>query len=486
MPQVHNRIRRVSRWSAITPYQALGALLVAVFLLGGGSRGDILSLVILRPFGVILLGFGLSTLRFEHFKSHRFPFVMAILILVYLGFQLIPLPPQVWQSLPGRDIIRDIDNVAALGEVWRPLSLDPPSTWNALYAMLLPLAVLVLGAQLTPQESARLIPLILIMAGASAFMGVLQLLSHPEGPLYFYAITNNGSAVGLFANRNHQALLLALTLPLLAFARSCGAKDNRSLDILAIAGGLTLMPLILVTGSRAGMIVATMALCSIPLLLRRNQVTVSQNRPDRVRPTRLRFRWTMVLPVLLGLGLIGSTIGLGRGVSWDRIIETRAEDELRSAIIPTVLDMAKEYFPFGTGAGSFERVYQMHEPDRLLSPIYMQQAHNDWLDLFVTGSMAGALLLSLAIIAFVYRCFLLLSRRAERLDEWRLSALGLILMGLIAVASLVDYPLRVPSLACLFALAALWANGEQTLITKSDLTGESDRQTTPANSRDTQ
>lgn len=37
--------------------------------------------------------------------------------------------------------------------------------------------------------------------------------------------------------------------------------------------------------------------------------------------------------------------------------------------------------------------------------------------------------------------------------------LGLVIVLLSAVASLTDYPLRTPALACLFALAVLWAAG---------------------------
>jgi hypothetical protein len=37
-----------------------------------------------------------------------------------------------------------------------------------------------------------------------------------------------------------------------------------------------------------------------------------------------------------------------------------------------------------------------------------------------------------------------------------LQRLGLVIILLFGTASLSDYPLRVPSLACLFALAVLW------------------------------
>src|SRR3546814_18783044 len=50
----------------------------------------------------------------------------------------------------------------------------------------------------------------------SGGLGLAQVIGPRDGPLYLYEITNNGSAVGLFANRNHQAALLACLFPMLA------------------------------------------------------------------------------------------------------------------------------------------------------------------------------------------------------------------------------------------------------------------------------
>ena len=55
----------------------------------------------------------------------------AILILPLL--QLVPLPPSVWQALPGRELPAQID--ASLGlNIWRPLTLDIEGTVRAVLA----------------------------------------------------------------------------------------------------------------------------------------------------------------------------------------------------------------------------------------------------------------------------------------------------------------------------------------------------------------
>src|SRR5690606_32949464 len=85
-----------------------------------------------------------------------------------------------------------------------------------LYAMLIPLAALVLAAACSPEQRRRLLPLVLALGMASVVAGILQAISGYRDALYLYAITNPGSPNGLFANRNHQAAMICAMLPLLA------------------------------------------------------------------------------------------------------------------------------------------------------------------------------------------------------------------------------------------------------------------------------
>lgn len=467
-----------------TPFLGLCLLLVMVFALGGGSRGDILSLVILRPLSIILLGIGLVTLTRDHVRSHRFLFVMAALILLFLMVQLVPLPPSLWQALPGRDLVTTIDAAAGLAGIWRPMSLDPQATENAFFALLVPATVLVLGAQLTADEHRRLVPLLLIIGTVSALLGLLQVLSDPQGGLYFYRITNNGAPVGLFANRNHQALLLALMLPLLAYS-STHKQLSFTGSGLVILAGFVLLPLILVAGSRAGMFIGALALCSVPLLVASPVAPSEQvNRGSVGRHSFKSLVWFKGLVVMLGVSLILLTILLGRGLAWERISGTRIEDEMRWAIAPTVIKLVEFYFPWGTGTGSFERVFRIHEPNTLLGPTYMQQAHNDWLDALLTGGAIAGVLLVVVLLAWLLRISRLITRRSSSEAAPRLSFLGLTLVTLIGLASIVDYPLRVPSLACLFTLAALWASGIRSVTDNSNLTSGPETLQNPARLRE--
>jgi O-antigen ligase len=129
---------------------------------------------------------------------------------------------------------------------------------------------------------------------------------------------------------------------------------------------------------------------------------------------------------------------------------------MRALILPTSRDMLAAYWPWGIGAGAFREVYEAHEPAGLLREFYMNQAHNDWLDAALTGGLPGVAIAAVAIGAWLFRAAQVLAGRCK--DEFHaLRAAGLAVLLILALASLSDYPARTPALACLLALASVWA-----------------------------
>jgi O-antigen ligase len=176
-----------------------------------------------------------------------------------------------------------------------------------------------------------------------------------------------------------------------------------------------------------------------------------------------RFNGVGTLLPVLGIAvfcvlLVLLTIWLGRGLAWDRLLKSTPVEDMRFLIVPTLAAMIRLYLPLGSGFGSFERVYQVHEPDRLLQPTYANHAHNDWLEIALTGGIPAMTLLLVAIIVFCLRVRALFARGLAPSRELNLARLGLLVIFLMALASLGDYPLRVPSLACFFVVAVLWAS----------------------------
>jgi O-antigen ligase len=445
------------------PYWALITFLILTFFTGGASRADVQSLIILRPAAVIFCGIGLWSLRWKHVKAYKFLFGMAAAIFALVLIHLIPLPPSFWGALPGRRIITEIDRVAELGEVWRPISMVPSATWNAFHSLFVPLAVLLLGVQLTREERFKLLPWVLGLGLFSGFWGILQVVGDPQGSLYLYNATNNGLAVGLFANRNHQAMLLSTLFPMLAVFVSISVmseEQTRFRTFVAIAVGGALVPLLFVTGSRAGLIVGTIGLLSVPLIYQKQTHTNARKRIN----TSLNLRWMLAGFAVLCLGAL--SILASRAEAWQRLLASNESDD-RLLVWKPIVQMAWKYFPVGSGVGSFVEVYQIDETHDWLSTTYYNHAHNDWLESSMTLGLPGLFLLGLALLAWAW---VGLGLRVKAKLEGRsvaYSRLGAVIILILALGSIGDYPLRAPSLACVFVIAALWMAAESSRSRKS-------------------
>jgi O-antigen ligase len=449
-----------------TRFWLLVAFLVFVSLTGGGSRPDISSLVILRPVAILLCAGAGWMITADELRQHRFVLGMIAVTVGLTAFHLIPLPPALWHLLPGREIVTQIDLHAGLGQPWRPISLAPSDTRNALFSLFVPLAALLVGVGLRRAQLERLLLIFIVFGCISGLLGLLQLLGPPAGPLYLYTHTNYGVATGLFANRNHQALFLATLFPMLAtWVTMRAATPHATRDgYAAVAIGIFLLPLLLITGSRAGMLAGAVGFLSIPFLLRLEPGRQrGRDQGGKIIAVR-RGRWSMPSRrVLLAAGLAGAiglvalTIGLSRAAAVSRLLDIGAEDELRFKVWPVIFETIPTYFPIGSGIGSFVPVFQIVEPDRILRPTFLNHAHNELLEILLTAGLPGGALVLAGVVAW-----LVAARRAfaVSINETGVlyARLGVVVTGLLAIGSIGDYPLRTPFLAALFAIAALWAS----------------------------
>lgn len=430
-----------------------------VFLTGGGSRHDSQSLVMLRPLAVIVCGIALASLSAEQVRAHRGLFLLAAGAFLLALTHVVPLPPSLWQALPGRDVLVEIDRLAGIRDPWRPLAMVPSLAWNALYALFVPLAVLLLGVQLAPEERLRLLPVVLGLGLFSGLWGLMQIVGAPDGPLYLHRHTTPGAAVGLFANRNHQAALLSCLFPVLATFASFGARSEEQAKIkfwLAIAGGAFLVPLIIVTGSRAGLVTGVVGLAFAVVLYRRPKLVAPVKRAVR------RFNPRLLLISMAGLIVVALTVIMARAEAFRRLLAADQTEDLRLQMWGPIADMALKYAPFGSGLGSFVQVYQIDEPAALLGLSYVNHAHNDWFELWLTAGVPGAVLIVFAVFAYIRSSFSAFAGSSGDVRSVAYARLGAAIIFIFALGSVVDYPLRVPSVACLCVIAALWLNSKPT------------------------
>jgi O-antigen ligase len=130
-----------------------------------------------------------------------------------------------------------------------------------------------------------------------------------------------------------------------------------------------------------------------------------------------------------------------------------------------IAGQALRYLPFGSGLGSFVEAFQIAEPDNLLTPTYVNHAHNDWLEIVMTAGLLGVILLSVAVLAWMSAARPLLLRSGQRGLVMRTGQLGCSITLILALASVGDYPLRVPYVMLVFVVSTIWiANATNTII----------------------
>lgn len=435
-------------------FLVLVLFLILVFVTGGGARADIESLAILRPAAVLFLALGLWWLRYKHLKENWFLFLLFFAMIVLLASHLVPLPPALWTQMPGRTLIAQVDEIAGLGDVWRPISMAPQGTWNALYSLLIPAACLVLAVQIDRRQKFLLLLLFLVLGVFSGLLGLLQTIGSSEGPLYFYRISNFGSAVGLFSNRNHHAVFLACLFPMLAVYASVNLRSTdrmRYRAVVAAGIGFFIIPLLLVTGSRAGILLGLLGVSSTYFLY---------TQPTNIAPSKRTVQRFNPLFVVAGVvavaGVALLTLIMSRAKSIDRLLSQGWQDDARVQVWSPIFDLSAQYFSIGSGLGSFVEVYQIHESIEQLHPRYLNHAHNDWLELLMTGGLPAMLLLFIFLLWWAKRSWNVFGHAEEGSKSQVFARLGVVVSTILGLASIVDYPLRTPSLSCLFVVMLVW------------------------------
>lgn len=419
-----------------------------IALTGGSSRADIGWLLVLRPVTIICIMTLLLATRPDWRSIAPLPLLLA-LFAATIALQLVPLPPVLWHGLPGRDAYDAVAGALDGTGTWHPLAIAPDRTWNSLLALLVPLGMLTGYAALDDRQRRALLWPLLGLIAFSMVLGLAQIAGGETSPLYWYRVSGRGQLIGLLANRNHQGALLALALPLLRAWTIFPARNRqaeRTRIIIAIGAAAVIFLYVLVLGSRAGVLLTLLGLIAAFLV------------EPKLGGGRLssRQRWLIAGGVMLGIaGLLGLVVTADRAVTVGRIVDDDLSTEGRLAALPTLLHMIGQTLPWGTGFGSFVPVYASYEPDALLKPTYFNNAHNDLIELAITGGIPALAVFFGFLVWWGRASWRSFAGAATQL--WgalqRAAAFAILILLL---ASLTDYPLRTPLLGGVFTLLCCW------------------------------
>ncbi len=442
-----NRLSRFSRWRGYgAGYRLLVMALLgtALALAGGASRPDEDQQPLVRCAAILAIAATLWPLEFDALRRRWRTAAAVGAVYLLMLLQLVPLPPALWAALPGHAVYAQIAQAAGV-VVWRPLSLTPDLTLNALGALLPATAAALTALHLDFRGRVRLAQAVVIVACLSGLLGLAQLAV--GGGWRLYRETSADSAVGLFANRNHQAALMACALPLtgaIAGLRLRERGDHRLIPILGAAVAAFLTLALISTGSRMGLALGVVGLAGGAWAYRLCG--------QRLWPLAPIARWATAGGAIVLLAVIG--LAAARGGAVERLSVQEIVSETRVAMIRPLLDTTKAFLPLGAGFGAFDSVYRRFEPNALLSTIYMNQAHDEPLQLAIEGGVAALALLALFLIWWA-RTTWRAARSAPSGRRRAMAAAATTVTAILMASSLVDYPLRTPLLGALFAVACV-------------------------------
>lgn len=433
-----------SRFRPTLSFVLLASLLAVLWLAGGASRADVAGQVVARAASWIALIVALLFCERPVVGASRPLYLLLGGAMLLAILQLVPLPPAIWQSLPGRSIFVEAAAASGQAQPWRPWAIVPGGTLNALSSLIVPAVVLLLATDLSEVEHRRLAGLLLAMVVGSMLLGLLQF----SGAEIRIPLINSfiGEPSGNFANRNHFALFLAIGC-LLAATWAFASRTTAHWRIpVAIGLLIVFMLTILASGSRAGLIVGGIAIIVGPLMVRRNIRRLLKSYPRWILPAAIASAAGLVI----AMGLVA--VLAGRAVSISRLASVNVGQDMRGQGLPVVLDMIREYFPAGSGLGGFDPVFRVHEPVEFLGPNYFNHAHNDFLEIALDGGVFGLSLLLAALIWWFWTGMRSWIGEGER----AFARLGSAIIFLILIASLSDYPARTPIMMAVLAISGVW------------------------------
>ncbi|WP_298744265.1 O-antigen ligase family protein [uncultured Brevundimonas sp.] len=430
-----NRIWK-GQWDAVAIASAV--LLALSVLLGGASQGHALrlALVELASLPLLVLASG-RLIQTGLWREHRFALILLAAVVAIPLVQVIPFPPAMWTGLPGRDQMVFALRLAGLEPGWAPLSLTPDRTWGSVLALAPPAAFFLAMLSLSPAQREQMVQLCIAAAIAGILLGAAQLASGGDN-LYLWNV-GAGQVRGFFANRNHLASYLLVTLPFAVIfgAATLRRRDRRTSALWfgALFAGLVVVALAAIR-SRAGITLFTPVMV-VSLLAA--WIAAGRGRPG---------------PGLLVLvGSIGAALTVVAVLALPPILarfDTGGAPEVRFERWPLIAETAQTYLPLGSGMGSFDAVYRSVEPLEELDSTFFNQAHNEYLETWLEAGWLGIGVILAFLVWYARRCWSAWKAPPSReRDLQRAASIGI---GVLLLHSTVDYPLRTITLAVIFAL----------------------------------
>lgn len=377
-----------------------GAVVLLATLIGGGTAQGLWTdhLLEIAMIPATMLG----TLHLWNNRLSTGTRLLALAIIALILWQFLPFAPE--RALPAPP--------AGL-ETRQTWTLSPWRSFESGLYVLSVLGFFLFVARMEEREHIRLVRFLFLGLGINFLIAVVQ-LSYSGGTnvsgILPFEITQ-----GLFANENHFADLVFLSVPLIAWWLL--SAQRRLVAFILVAALMT--AIMFAVDSRSGMMLTpALAVFSMVWFLLPAQ-----------------RKW--LLPAAVAIVAVFLFSGLASGLA---LFRGPAVD-YREIFMATTLDAIRDHWLTGTGPGTFTLVYPSHENSSQVLDFYVNHAHNDYLEILLETGITGAALVAAFLV--------LVATGMMRSD---LSQAAAIAISATLLHSLVDYPLRTLAIAIPFAM----------------------------------
>ena len=372
-----------------------GLYLLLALTLGGGTRSALMSDAIL-----FLLGLPLVWNFFKTFPNQSNRLVTGLIIAVFALFlwQLVP-----WYESQG---------------LYFPNTVD---VWRTLQAFIMFLVIISLFWRLAHEnENGRWLATKWLFVGMA--LNLLFSLLVFSGNNRVFEPFGWRMHAGFFANENHLSLLYVICTPMIVAWFSKSKWPWLSFPVI-----LGLVAVNFVVGSRAGV-----SLILLAAVL--SYVYVIGN-------SRVLF---ILMFLLITVGGWWSIVHLG----WSQDLVLEGDKINRPVFWANTWKAILDHWPWGSGFGTFVPVYAGYEQPFEIRSVYVNSAHNDWLELMLEGGMPAIIMAGLLFIALI-----VIFSSGNMHTEQRAALLAIFF---VMLHSIVDYPMRTMAIAVSGALMLAW------------------------------
>lgn len=405
----------------------------------------------------------------ERAPGDAWGFTLMALLLAWMLFQLLPLPPALVQRLSPARWSAVAAARAATGydmRDWAALSVAPSATFGRLLDVVPAMAAFVAAREMAWWWRRRMWVVVAPVIGVACFESILGLIQ-----FYFNRIANGqgGLVSGTYVSHNHFAGLVEMGFPValmwaIATWRKGESDRNRSVPsalwtatLLAIAACLLMG--VIVSLSRMSFISTLIAAALVMLTVlgswaarnpESNPESNPGSNPASNPASRGLFHWgRWIIPAAVPLCVLvvlppHELIQRFADMAGNEDVTTRG----RMEIWRETIQLASAYKWTGCGLGAYERGLYRYKN---LAPVNtIDFAHNDYLQILAELGIAGALLVGALGVWVLSRLLsVVIWRKRARSWELAVGVLGAVLA--LGVHSLADFNLYIPANALVFA-----------------------------------